>query len=70
MVLKDIIFTAFPASAAAFTEVLKETINLIFIGRLGDPVLVAGVGMGNIIVNLIGSGIYFGINSGMETLVS
>ena len=42
----------------------------MFIGSLGDPVKLAAVGMGNIIINLIGTGVFFGLNSGMETLVS
>jgi MATE family multidrug resistance protein len=49
---------------------LQETINLIFIGQMNDPVKLAAVGMGNMIVNMFGVGTYFGLNSALETLVS
>ena len=49
---------------------LLETINLIFIGHLNDPVKVAAVGMGNIIINLVAVGPFTGLNSSLETLVS
>ena len=49
---------------------LLETINLIFIGHLNDPVKVAAVGMGNIIINLIAVGPFTGLNGSLETLVS
>ena len=43
---------------------------MAFIGRLGDPVKMAAVGMGNVIINMTGFAVYFGMNCGLETLVS
>jgi Na+-driven multidrug efflux pump len=42
---------------------------MIMIGHLNDPYKLAGVGLGNIIVNMFGIGPYFGLNSALETLV-
>ena len=48
----------------------QELINLIFIGHYGDEAMVAGVGMGNMILNILGLSIMFGLNAALETLVS
>jgi Na+-driven multidrug efflux pump len=69
-ILKDIISQSIPASVGSVFFMLLETINIIFIGHLNDPVKVAGVGMGNIIINLFAVGIFTGLNSSLETLVS
>jgi len=59
-----------PASLGLFVGCLMTTLNLVFIGHLNDPVKLAAVGMGNMIINMCGIGAYYGLNSGMETLVS
>ena len=69
-ILKDIIKSAVPASVGSVFFLLLETINLVFIGHLNDPVKLAAVGMGNIIINMCAVGPYVGINSSLETLVS
>jgi MATE family multidrug resistance protein len=43
---------------------------LVFIGQLNDPVLLSAVGIGNVVLNSIGTSFIFGLNSGLETLVS
>lgn len=48
----------------------QSTINLIFVGQLNDPIKVASVGMGSMILNMFGFGPYLGLNSGLETLLS
>ena len=45
-------------------------INLIFVGHLNEPAMIAGVGMGNMIQNMIGMSMFVGLNSALETLVS
>ena len=70
LILKEIISQCIPAAIGSTLSMLQETINLIFIGHLDDPVKLAAVGMGNMIINMFGIGIYFGLNSGVETLVS
>ena len=69
-ILKEIVFVAFPATVGSVLQFIQETINLIFIGHLNDPVKVAAVGMGNIIVNMFAIGPISGLNSSVETLVS
>ena len=45
-------------------------INLVVVGHLGDPAMIAGVGMGNMSINLIGLSVIFGFNSALDTLIS
>lgn len=46
------------------------TINLIFIGTLDNTIYQDAIGLGNIFVNLMGVGVFFGLNGGFETLSS
>lgn len=48
----------------------NEVINLIFMGHYGDETMVAGVGLGNVIMNVLGLSLMIGINSSLETLVA
>ena len=50
--------------------IVQEQINVVFIGSLNDPVLLAGIGLGNMLLNLFGNGILLGVNTALETLVS
>lgn len=59
-----------PASIGSFLNLSQMTINLIFIGHLNDPVKLAAVGIGNMIINMVGVAPQLGLNSGLETLVS
>ena len=49
---------------------MQENINLIFIGQLNNPAMMAGVGMGNMLINMIGLTPAWGLHSALETLVS
>ena len=42
----------------------------MFIGHLEDPVLLAAAGVGNMVLNLFGMAVFYGLNAGLETLVS
>lgn len=42
----------------------------MFIGHLEDPVLLAAAGVGNMVLNIFGMAIFYGLNSALETLVS
>ena len=48
----------------------QEVINLLFIGQLDNKAMLAGVGLGNVIINVFGLSIIFGMNGALETLVS
>lgn len=47
-----------------------ELVNLYFIGHLNSPVFVAGVGLGNMYVNIVCQSLILGLNGGIGTLVS
>jgi MATE family multidrug resistance protein len=49
---------------------LQEMVNLIFLGHLNKADILAGVGIGNMFVNICGLSIVFGFNGALETLVS
>ena len=42
----------------------------MFIGQLNEPILLAAVGMGTMVLNMCGFGPYMGLNSGLETLAA
>ena len=61
---------AIPSMLSSVLSMLIEIINLIFVGHLNDPAMLAGVGMGNMTCNLCALSIVFGFNSSLDTLVS
>lgn len=66
----EIISIALPSIVANLSWVLVEVINIMFVGHLGEPELVAGVGIGNVFINIFGWVILFGLNQTLVTLVS
>jgi Na+-driven multidrug efflux pump len=51
-------------------SMLQEIINLIFVGHLNNAEMMAGVGMGNMIQNMLGLSFFIGLNGALETLCS
>jgi Na+-driven multidrug efflux pump len=49
---------------------MQEVINLIFVAQMNDASMLAGVGMGNVIMNISCLSLIFGMNGALETLVS
>lgn len=49
---------------------LMELINLSLIGKLNNPAMVAGVGLGNMTINMVGMSVIMGFNSALDTLIS
>ena len=49
---------------------LQEIINVFYAGHLGDPAKVAGVGMANVYINMVGQAVILGVNGAIPTLVS
>ena len=70
LLIFDTLSSAVPSIIGAFFSFMQETINLIFIGRLNDPILLAAVGMGNIAINMLGVAVFMGMNGSLDTLVS
>jgi len=44
--------------------------NTYFVGHTNDAVLISGVGMGNMLINVLAFAIMQGLNGALETLVS
>ena len=68
--LKDILLLAVPCTISVLLEISMELINTIFVSRLGDSSILAGLGLAHIIINLFCIQPMFGLNSGLETFVS
>jgi Na+-driven multidrug efflux pump len=45
-------------------------INTYFVGHLNDPRMLAGAGMGNIIISMICLSVFLGMNGALETFIS
>lgn len=59
-----------PTIMGLLFETLVEIINLVFIGSLNDPIMIAGIGLGTLIVNVVALSITTGLWGGIDTLVS
>ena len=70
MMYKKILKLAIPAILNNIVRMLMEVINLSIIGQLGEPAKVAGVGMGNMTINMIGLSFIVGFNAALDTLIS
>lgn len=53
-VILEILAFSVPASIGSFLNLGQMCINLIFIGHLNDPVQLAAVGIGSMIINMAG----------------
>ena len=42
----------------------------MFIGRIGDPVMLSAIGLGNMVMNILPYALMIGVNTALETLVS
>ena len=61
---------AIPSCLFSLLRCLTDIINLIFVGQLEDNAKLAGVGMGNMIQNMVAMSLILGFNSALDTLVS
>ena len=61
---------ATPMIFGMFVYLMVMLVNCYFIGHLNDPVLLAGVGMGNMLINVLCFAVVQGLNGALETLVS
>lgn len=65
-----ILAIAVPASLSSILFFSIEIMNLMFIGYLNDPAMVAAIGLGNMTINFTCFSIILGLNSALQTLVS
>ncbi|EER08359.1 multidrug resistance pump, putative [Perkinsus marinus ATCC 50983] len=61
---------AAPQVVSMVLNYLPQTINVLFISRLGDADMLAAVGLANLVFNIGGVSCGYGINQAIETLVS
>ena len=47
-----------------------QLVNTYYIGHSNDSTLIAGVGMGNMLVNVLAFAVQWGLNGAQETLIS
>ena len=69
-IARRVISFAVPSSVGSLLNILQQTINLAFVGSLNDPIILAAVGMGNMLINIFAVAPFIGMNSGFETFVS
>ena len=59
-----------PAILQLLLALLQEIVNLFFAGHLGDPVLMAAVGIGNMFINAFFLAIVMGLNFTISTFTA
>ena len=61
---------AVPPIISMFFQFFVQLINTYYMGHLEDTALMAGIGMGNMLINVFCFAITNGLNGALETLVS
>ena len=61
---------ALPPIMGNMIQLLVQMITVFFIGRMNDPVLLAAVGLGNMMINVLAFAITQGLNGALEYYVS
>lgn len=70
MMSKNLGDVAIPIIIGQIFSLFVEMLNLVFAGRLGDPIYVAAAGLGNMYANVTCLLIIYGLNSAIATLVA
>ena len=61
---------AFPAILTMVFSLMIDLVNMLFIAHTDDSAKMAGIGLGNMFVNIISQSVILGINGGISTLAS
>ena len=61
---------AFPSMIALFFSYFAEVINTFYVGHLNNSEMLAGAGMGNVIIYMMCTCVYLGMNGTLETFIS
>lgn len=69
-VVFSILQSSMPATCSLLFVFITETINIVIIGRLNNPMLIASIGLGTLYVNATGYIPGMGLLGGIETLCS
>eukprot|EP00347_Sterkiella_histriomuscorum_P003598 403363675 len=67
---KNVLSVAMPIIIGCVFSLFIEMLNLMYAGRMGDPALVAAVGLGNMYANVTCLLILYGMNGAIATLCS
>lgn len=67
---KIVVKLAVPPIVSSFFYMFVQLVNTYFVGHLNDAVLMAGVGMGNMLINVLCFAIAQGMNGALETYCS
>lgn len=59
-----------PPILTLFFLYFVQLINIYFIGHLNDSALMAGVGLGSMLMNVLGFAVTQGLNGALESFVS
>ena len=70
MIISDTLKFAFPSIASLLFVMVMQIINTVFINNIDDPYQLAGIGMGNMTINILGYSFILGLNSAIDTFVS
>jgi len=61
---------AIPAIVGMLLYLFVQLSSTYYVGNLNDPVLLAGVGMGNMLINVLSFAVVQGLNGALESFVS
>lgn len=67
---KMVVKLAFPPIISMFFQFFVQIVNTYYVGHLDDKTLMAGVGMGNMLINVMCFAVTNGLNGALETLIS
>jgi Na+-driven multidrug efflux pump len=68
--IAEVLGIAIPSIISHLLLFMQEIINLVFVGHLNDPAIIAAVGLGNAYIALIGLSLIVGMNGALDTLCS
>jgi len=61
---------ASPIVFSMLVYLFVQLVNTFFVGKMDEPALLAGVGMGNMLINVLAFAVMQGLNGAIETFVS
>jgi Na+-driven multidrug efflux pump len=65
-----IVSVSIPASVTLMCSMVIDLINLGFIGHTNDAAKIAGIGLGNMYVNIVSRSLTIGLNSAISALAA
>jgi MATE family multidrug resistance protein len=68
--LSKVLNISLPAIVSMISAFSIQVANTVFAGHLGDPAIMAGVGMATMYVNIFCNSLMIGLNSTLNTLLS